>query len=148
MKKWLAAVLLLMICAGVCAQGTRVEFAGTFSILKPDELEVIELGEDEFSEGMVYAAISDEMEMYAWSYDMDGLTQEDLYQMWLEDDFLDEVSLLPLGEGSYITYVMEDEGMGAVISCKDGTYYDLVFYCQDESSMSQARQILESIEAL
>lgn len=149
MKKLLALVLCLsLICACALAESTRVEFGQTFYLMRPDDLEVVELGEDEASEDMVYAATNDELEMYVWAYDMEGLTADELYDMWREDDYLENVRVSTLGDFTYLTYEIVDEGLGAVFACGDGKYYDFIFYCQSDEALAEAQGILQSVAAV
>lgn len=150
MKKILALVLcLLMLGTCALAESTRVEFGETFYLMRPDDLEVVELGEEEASEDMVYAATNDELEMYVWAYDMEELTAQELYEMWQEDDYLTDIQTMTLGDGAtYLTYEIIDEGLGAVFACGDGKYYDFIFYCQTDEALAEAQGILQSVAAI
>ena len=150
MMKRLLSLVLCLFLLGSCAlaESTRVEFGETFSLMRPDDLEVVELGEEEASEDMVYAATNDEMEMYVWAYDMEELTAQELYDMWQEDEYLTNVQSLSLGDFTYLTYEIIDEGLGAVFACGDGKYYDFIFYCQTDEALAEAQAILQSIEAI
>lgn len=142
------SLCLALLCVGAVAESLRVEFGNTFSLERPADLEVLELGEEEISEGMVYAAMNETLEMYVWALEMDGQTADELYADWQEDDYLSDVTVSTMGDTSYLTYSIEGEGLGAVVACDDGMYYDFIFYCEDDLAMEAARAILDSISPL
>ncbi len=150
MKKLISLAVALMMLLGVVAtaeEAVRVDFGKTFSIARPAGLEVIELTEDDAQEGMVYAATSDELEMYVWSFPIDARSKDELYDEYRTDDFLENVEVKTIEGVEYLQYNTEEE-MGAVFICSDGQYYEFVFYCVTDDAMAAAQSALDSIKPL
>lgn len=142
------ALFLALLCVSAAAEPLRVEFGDTFSLLRPADLEVQELGEEDISEGLVYAAMSETLEMYVWALETDGQTADELFAEWQEDEYLSNFTVSSVGNTRCLTYEIEGEGPGALFVCDDGTYYDFIFYCEDDQAMEDAWAILNSVSPL
>lgn len=149
MKKLLALVLVLMMGLAAVAsaqEDVRVDIGNQFSIARPESLEVVELTADDAVEGMVYAASNDELEMYVWLCETED-TKDELYDMFRQDDFLENVEVKAGGPIEYLEYRSEEE-VGAVFMLEDGQYYEVVFYCVTDDAMAQAEAALSSLGLL
>ena len=138
------AVILMLGALSVRAEETVV-LGGSFSFVRPDALEVVELTEDDTAEGMVYAATSDELEMYVWAFEMEEMSSDELYDMYREDEWLTGVKVETVGGVETLTYSIDEEGLGATIIGGDGKYYELMFYCLTDDAATQAQAILQSL---
>ncbi|MDO4548581.1 MAG: hypothetical protein Q4D04_10810 [Clostridia bacterium] len=148
MKKALFAIFIAMTLFAIPALAEiTVEFAGEFVITHPDDLETIELTPDDLSEGMVYCASSDDVDLYIWSGDMDGMTADELYLAWQDDEYLMNVSFRDLGSVRMLGYDIEEEGKGAVIAGVNDSYYEIICYYEyeDDDVVELARMIMDSI---
>lgn len=151
MKKIVCLLIVMLMSLGAmasCEELIQVDFANAFCLMRPADLEVVELNQDDASEGMVYAATNDALEMYVWMSPLDGMTAESLYEMWREDEFLSNVTVETAGTLSFLRYEIDGEGVGAVIACPDGNSYEIMFYCETEDATNTARTILDSLAAL
>ena len=151
MKKFMSVwiVMALLVCIVAFAEETiRVDFGDTFYLRRPVALETIELTPDDASEGMVYAASSDELEMWVWKYEMDGATPDDIFEEIYMDEYKTDIQENVVGAARYVTYTVEDEGVGATFICDDDSYYEFSFYCVTDEAEELARATLSSVGAM
>ncbi|MEA4899648.1 hypothetical protein ACH6CV_10595 [Bacillota bacterium Meth-B3] len=152
MRRWgaLLLALALTMCFGVRAMAQEdlgVEFGGAFLLDRPASLEAQELTADDVAEGMVYAAIDDELELYVRTFATDGRTKDELYDEYRDDEFLDGVEICEQNGVEYLKYRAEGE-LGAVFMDGDEHFYEIVFYCVTDDALNRAGACLQTIRAI
>lgn len=149
MKRMMTLVISMILALGLCAgavaeEVAAVEIGGVFTLSCPTSMEVIELTEDDALENMVYAATSDELELYVYLIDTDGSTKEELYAMYQDTDSPEQVTIKTVGDIEYLEY-KTDEELGAVYMISADKYYEILFYCETDDAMNAASAALQSI---
>lgn len=152
MRKILVCLAALLVVALPALAQTQ-DVDGAFSLTLPDDLKAVELAEDDKADGLLMEMEGDGLRVVAYIYEPDpsyDRTVDDMYQEYLadqEEGFYTGVALEEIGGARMLVYDTGAGTLGAITIARNGSTYEFIAICEDDSRLSQAKAIIESIKA-
>lgn len=161
MKKALSLLVALMVLCSVSALAettapaidttgwATVEMADIgLSFLRPTDLEPMELTDEDYNNGIAYAAKSDALSLVVYLWELDDATTLDAVETELAADEAYQCQRVLIGEVDALAFeTTKDDQLvdGVILMGSDGYAYQFMFMVTDEASKTLASTIMNTL---
>lgn len=127
------------------ADGT-VNLDNLYTFACPPSLEIIEIDSADVADGLIFSAYGETMGVDVYKYPSGEDTLESLYEVYKQDEQMNEVTLGDVAGVKVLVYRIDDSGINVTLEDGAGAMYDLMITYQTAEEYSQVGQMIASIK--
>ncbi len=136
---------ILYTAAARAADGT-VTIDNLYVFTCPQALESIEIDPADVADGLIFSAYSETMGMDIYKYPSGDDTLDSLYEVYKQDDQMNEVTLGDVAGVKVLVYRIDETGINATLEDGAGAMYDIMITYQTPEEYSLVGQLIASIK--
>lgn len=126
------------------ADGT-VSLDNLYAFTCPPNLESIEIDPADVADGLIFSAYGDTMGLDVYKYPSGEDTLESLYEVYKQDEQMNEVTMGDVAGVKVLVYRIDDTGISATLEDGAGAMYDIMITYQTAEEYTLVGQIIASI---
>lgn len=131
--------------AARAADGT-VTIDNLYAFSCPSALESIEIDPADVADGLIFSAYSDTMGVDIYKYPSGDDTLDSLYEVYKQDDQMNEVTLADVAGVGVLVYRIDDTGINVTLEDGAGAMYDIMITYQTAEEYNLVGQMIASIK--